>query len=182
MKRTILSGTLILVVCLLIGLAASPVFAVSYAAWAPYKGISEINREYSFQQMIWDNVTGFNSGSTYEHETIIYNATFADASSYWSSNLPLSYKDTRFSDSPFTDNFAIGSSSAINIVRGAWYYTYYDLRPTIFSTTSSSVLINGQLGHRSPSWCYQNTWCVFGDETLGLERLTAPHWGLPWLR
>lgn len=182
MRYSIFIRTLLMIGGLLIGFAASPVYAVSYTTWTPHKGSSEITREYTFQQMIWDNVSGFNSGSTYEHETIIYNATFSDASSYWSSNLPLQYKDTRFSDSPFIDNFAIGSSSAVNIFRGTWYYTYYDLHPTIFSTTGSSILINGQLGHRSPSWCYQNTWCVYGDETWGLERLTAPHWGLPWVR
>lgn len=151
-----------------------------YQNWTPYGGETDVNREYSYNRMIWNDTSGFGSTGTYEHETIVYNAGFARPASggYWSSNLPHAYKDTRFGDN--IDNFTVGSASAINIQRYSWYYTYYDLQPENPNVTSSTVRINGQRGHRWPSWCY-STWCIYADETYGLVQFTAPA-GLSWYR
>lgn len=184
MKRTlqslILSSSFVSAMILGFVVIALPALA-THETYTPYGGESDVNRESSYNRMVWDSRSSFTSTSTYEHETIIYSSKFAKPASggYWASDLPLAYKDTRAFD--WTDNFAVGSSSAINIVRYWWYYTYYDLSPEDQSTTTSRVRINGQKGHRSPSWCYSNAWCVYPDATYGLVEFTAPA-GLSWTR
>jgi len=165
----------------LLGMALSVL--PSHAAvsqWAPAGGESDVQKEYSYQRMWWTDTSGFGGSGTYEHETIVYNAGFANPANggYWSSNLPRAYKDTQFADT--TENFTVGSAAASSIATYVWYYTYYDLQPQSSSVPTSSVRINAQRGHRWPSWCY-STWCVWADESYGLVVFTAPA-GLSWVR
>lgn len=160
-------------------LSVNIVFA-AVSQWSPVGGESDVQKEYTYQRMYWNDILGFGSNGTYEHETIVYNSGFAKPASggYWASNLPRAYKDTQFKDS--TENFTVGSAAASSIATYTWYYTYYDLSPENASVATTDIRINGQRGHRYPSWCY-STWCVWGDESWGLVTFRAPA-GLSWYR
>ncbi len=149
--------------------------SLSHESWAPYGGTSKVNQRYTLQTFYFNNTSDFGSTSTYEHETQVYNKSFADYNGYWSSNLPRAYKDTPFLDS--IDNFTVGSAKASSIRTNYRYYTYMTLRAG--SASSATVRIKGQKGHRWPSWCY-STWCIFPDATTGsMATFTAPA-GISW--
>ena len=164
----------------LFGLGLGSVRAnAAYESWTPYGGTSDVNKQYSYQRMIWNNTSGFGASNTYEHETIVYNPGYVKngpSSSY--SNLPRAYMDTQFGDS--VENYTIGSAEASSIAVNQWYYTYYSLAADSPSVSSSTVRINGQLGHRFPNSCY-STWCIWADATLGLVQYSAPA-GISWVR
>lgn len=143
------------------------VYSSYHESWAPFGGTSNVTRWQTYQTFYFNNTGEFGSISTYEHETQIYNGSFADYDGYWSSNLPRAYKDTQFGDS--IDNFTIGSSQASDIKTYTRYYTYIGLKPG--SALSANVKIKGQKGHRWPSWCY-STWCIFADPGATTSALT----------
>lgn len=151
-----------------------------HETWAPYGGNSTVNRSSSYQTFNFNNVSAFTSNTTYEHETQIYNRSFANYGGYWYSNLPTPYLDTNFLDTCGTyscDNFTIGTPRANWITRNTQYYANMLLTPQ--SATSALVRIKGQKGHRTPSNCY-TTWCVFADATTGsMATYTAPS-GMSW--
>lgn len=140
--------------------------------WSPYKGASKVTKSMTFQVFYFNNVSAFGSNSTYEQETQVYNTNFANYDNYYSTNLPSAYKDTQFADSNGVDNFTVGTSKASSLKNNTQYYTNMALRGQTAST--ATVRIKGQLGHRTPSWCY-STWCIFADATTpSLTSFTAP--------
>lgn len=152
---------------------AQPLFMLvsnSHEAWAPYYGTAKVTQGFTMQTFYFNNVGSFGSTSTYEHETQVYNKSFADYDNYWSSNLPSAYYDTPFADT--LDNFTIGTSRAASLQNYTQYFTYMALRRG--SASSATVRIKGQKGYRSPSWCY-STWCIFAQATSGsMATFTAP--------
>lgn len=148
----------------------------SHESWAPYGGSTKVTQYQAYNTFYFNNTDKFSSTSTYEHETQIYNISFANYDKYWSSNLPRAYYDTPFLDE--LDNFTVGSAYADGIKKYTKYYTYIALKPG--SVKSATVRIKGQRGHRSPSWCY-STWCVYPDSTTGtMLKFTAPMNGMSW--
>jgi hypothetical protein len=152
---------------------AATTYYVSPKLWYPTKGSTKTTKSLAFNTFYFANASGFDSFSgilTYEHETQVYNSSFANYGGYWSSNLPKAYKDTQFLDS--LDNFTVGSSKASDIVANTQYYTSMDLSGG--TASSATVRIKGQLGYRYPSTCY-STWCIFAIMTTPtLKMYTAP--------
>lgn len=147
--------------------------------WAPYGGASVVLSSYTYQEFLFNNLADYTSTRTYEHETQVYNKSFADYGGYWSSNLPNAYKDTPFGDS--IDNFTVGCSRGDNLRTGVRYYTYMALRAG--SASSSICRIRGQIGHRDPGWCSW-TWCIWADATTypgQLAYLIVPNYGFSWV-
>lgn len=155
---------------------AATVYYVAEKNWVPRSGTSQVTQTYSYNSFVFPNVSGFSSFGgimIYEHETQVYDNAYANYDNYWSSNMPNSYYDTPFSDT--IDTFTIGTSNASSLKSNTQYWTYMALKQG--SVSSASVIIKGQLGHRSPSWCY-STWCIFADmttkRTKSLVSYTAP--------
>ncbi|WKZ29271.1 MAG: hypothetical protein QY323_00915 [Patescibacteria group bacterium] len=152
------------------------VYSTSHESWAPYGGTAKLTQGVSYHTFYFNNLSAYGSTSTYEHEAQVYNRAYADYAGYWSSNLPYAYYDTPFSDS--IDVFTVGSAQAASMATYTQYYTYMALSPGL--ATSATVRVKGQLGHRSPSWCY-STWCIFADATTGsMTTFLAPVEGISW--
>jgi hypothetical protein len=147
-----------------------------HESWAPYSGISDVVKTYTYQTFYFNSLYGFPSDGTYEHETQVYNSNFADYDGYWSSDLPQAYYDTAFLDT--LDNFTVGCAEATSIVLYREYYTYMALRGG--SAATATVRIKGQRGNRTPAWCY-STWCIFADQTTAsMATFTAPATYVTW--
>jgi hypothetical protein len=155
------------------GEAIEPLFvpaSYSHESWAPYYGTAKVNQGLSFQTFFFNNRSAFSSISTYEHETQIYNRSFADFANYWTSNLPSAYLDTSFRDT--IDNFTIGTARAANLQNFTKYFTHIALKAG--SATTATVRIKGQKGYRDPSWC-TSTWCIWPQATTSsMATFTAP--------
>lgn len=152
----------------------------SGAGWTPYRGTTDLQKDYIYNWFVFNNTSAFGSASTYEHETIVYNKGFASLPLWaWSnSNLPRSYKECLEQDDDY-DKFAMGTLQATDIRKEVWYYTFQDISPE--NAPSSNAQINGQIGHRSPSWMYA-CWFVYGDtECQFMKQFTAPKY-FPWSR
>ncbi len=142
---------------------AATVYYVAEKNWVPRSGTSQVTQTYTYNSFVFPNVSGFSSFNgllTYEHETQVYDNGYANYNNYWSSNMPNSYYDTPFYDK--IDTFTIGTSTASSLRSNTQYWTYMAL--VLGNVSSANVIIKGQLGHRSPSWCY-STWCIFADMT-----------------
>lgn len=145
--------------------------------WAPKRGTSYTGPSYPggrfvSQYMWWDNVSGFNSTSTYEHDFFLNNydgKTYLDASQNWlgmpkiiyaATNLPHPYIDSRAMDPAGEKAYVIGCSDADSIRANTsyWYFTY--IRTANGNTNTDKAKLQAQLAYRDPSWCYGNTWCV----------------------
>jgi len=145
--------------------------------WVPkrgssYTGPSFPGGRFVSQYIWWDNVSGFNSTSTYEHDFFLNNydgKTYLDASQSWSgmpniiyaaTNLPRPYLDSRAMDPVGEKAYVIGCSDADSIQAntGYWYFTY--IRTANGNINTDKAKLQAQLAYRSPSWCYGNTWCV----------------------
>lgn len=95
--------------------------------WGPVRGYSSVNQEKTYNEFYFYGIEGIYSElETYEHESQVYNAQFADYAGYSSSNLPSWYYDTPFLDD--IDNFTIGSAQASMLASHKRYYTYMRLR------------------------------------------------------
>ena len=145
---------------------------------------------YVYQFMKWDSVN-FSEEQTYEHDVFLYNydrKTYLDGDStsypgcypkitYASTSWPAEskpYLDTRFSMySPSCEinelAYTIGAAQARALQAYVYYYTY--IRSENGNDSIDKFVLNAQIGHRSPSYCY-TTWCSFGDETYAL----IPKW------
>jgi hypothetical protein len=156
--------------------------------WVPAQGTSYIHPSsaggrYVQQNMYWNswwNVSGFGINSTYEHDFFLYNydnRTYLSSNqaangiptvSYWTSNLPRPYLDTRFGDPSGEKAYTIGSANGLDIwpFNQYWYY----IRTPNGNTSVDTGKINAQLGYRNPSWCY-TTWCSFQDPNTPIYRL-----------
>lgn len=144
----------------------------SHETWAPYRGTTYISRNCIFNTLFFDNRSGFNAESTYEHETHLYKQ-YANYGYSWSSNLPRAYKDTQFLDFGGLDNFTIGTLQASSIQPYKEYCAYMALCPE--SNINSELWIKGQIGYRYPSWIY-SIWNVFALQTTipAMYKSTAP--------
>jgi hypothetical protein len=150
--------------------------STSHESWAPYTGWSKVTQGQTYQEFYFNNLSSFGSSNTYEHETQVYDRNFADYANYTSSNMPSWYYDTPFLDS--IDNFTVGTFHADQLAAYYKYWTYMALKAG--SVSSTTCHIKGQLGHRSPSWCY-STWCVWADATTGsMAYLAIPNYGVTW--
>ncbi len=175
---------------------------VDWERWLPEGGSVETGPSSSggrFVQhyMFWDDVSGFPSNSTYEHDFFLNNdpasmlgpgTYLTDRESpitrfpnvlYAASNLPTPYLDTRFEDPGYELAYTIGSANAELIKAYTWYWTY--IRTENGTTNRDNAKLNGQIGHRSPSWC-TSVWCSFGDLTVSIIpawKIAVPS-GMSW--
>ena len=151
---------------------------------------SSYGGRYVYQFMKWDAVN-FSEEQTYEHDVFLYNydrKTYLNGDStsypgcyptvtYAATSWPAEskpYLDTRFSMySPTCEinelAYTIGAAKASALQANIKYYTY--IRTENGNDLSDKFVLNAQIGHRSPSYCY-TTWCSFGDETHAL----IPKW------
>jgi hypothetical protein len=156
--------------------------------WAPKQGYSYVfpssvqGERYTTQYMWWNDVSGFDAISTYEHDFFLNNydgQTYLDSGqdlwgfpnvTYAASNLPRPYLDTRFSDPEGEKAYTIGSSEASSIQANTsyWYYNY--IRTLEGNADTDTGKLQAQLGYRSPSWCYENTWCSY---SIAIENLIS---------
>jgi hypothetical protein len=137
--------------------------------WAPTIGTSEVTQDFTFQTFIFTQPHPFADTWSYEHETQIYNTNFAQDAGYWSSNMPNAYHDAYFVDkigieglSSDVFNPTVGTATASLLKTLTMYFTYVGLSHD--SPAGARVIIRGQRGHRSPSYCY-SLWCVQPDQT-----------------
>lgn len=163
--------------------------------WVPKSGEIHIHpsaypgERYIQNEMYWDTATrvsGFGPNSTYEHDFFLNDSdnsqygpgiylTEAEgwngipSVSYWSSNLPRPYLDTRLGDPGYVKAFTIGSADAGSIEHMVWYRNYIRAQPG--TADIDNGYLQAQLGHRTPSSCY-STWCVFGDQ---IENIYSPY-------
>lgn len=135
--------------------------------WAPYTGWASVNKSYTYNEFRFNN-TSFGSNQCYEHETNIYNPTYANYAGFWGSNLPMGYYDSYdwFANSGHWDTFAVGTLQANALSRYYTYWTYVKLYAQPVSSPTSKVTINGQLAHRACSWCYSAAFVVIDATTL----------------
>lgn len=141
--------------------------------WAPYGGTSEVNKSYSYQRFIFNDVSKLGSSlAAYEHETLISDKNYADQTGYWASNLPNPYLDCGNTDS--VDNFAVGSFTANQIRTYTWYYTYIGLVGQ--SSPSSLVKIWAE---RGTNWTW-SCWTVTSNEHAGLLVTHYAGGGISW--
>lgn len=150
--------------------------------WAPTSGWSKVNQCMTYQKFRFVRVTHFaTETATYEHETQIYEPLFADYANYYATNMPCGYLDTRVSDDPNPENYAIGCARAKYLVANTTYWTYMALRAG--SRSTGTTRIKGQLGFRWPSSCGCSTWCVRAIETspsLAYLRIPTKPEGESW--
>lgn len=129
----------------------SQVEVVPASQWMPTRGVVDIypsdlypGERYIDNRMYWAsaaNLSGFDANSAYEHDLFLNNSSgsqygpgtyLTDAQSingiptisYWNSNLPSPYLDTRFGDPDYLKSFTIGCAEADSIVHNTWY-SYY---------------------------------------------------------
>jgi len=157
----------------------------SYESWVPSRGSINIHpsvvpgERYVENQILWDTasrLSAFGSDSTYEHDFFLNDSDtsghgpgtyLSDAQnilgeptvSYWVSDLPRPYLDTRFGDPSYVKAFTIGSAEADSIQPGIFYYYY--IRTSNGDANIDNGYLVAQIGQRNPSWCY-TTWCAFG--------------------
>lgn len=145
-----------------------------HQSWAPYGGTSEVNKSYSYQRFIFNNVNAIlASDATYEHEVHIWDKGYVNRTGYWVTNLPNAYLDCG-NQTDSVDNFAVGTFTANQIRPYVWYYTYMGFYGQ--SASTSTVSVYAQRGQRY-AW---NCWYVWSRETAGpLTRQLAPS-GISW--
>lgn len=141
--------------------------------WAPYGGTSEVNKSYSYQRFIFNDLSKLGSGmATYEHETHIWDKSYANQTGYWVSNMPNAYLDCGNNDS--VDNFAVGTFTANQLRTYTWYYAYIGLVGQ--SSASSTVSIWAQRGTR---WGW-SCWYVTSNEHAGPLATHYAGGGMSW--
>lgn len=160
--------------------------------WLPNRGRtivrpanSQDTERYVHQTMIWTDVSGFGTNSTYEHDFFLYNydgKTYLSRGqslngipqvNYWGSNLPRAYLDTRFGDPAGEVAYVIGCADGDAIQLNTWYWS--QIRTAKGDSNTDLAKLFGQLGYRSPSGCY-TTWCVFASQTEPV----VGSWSTPW--
>jgi hypothetical protein len=135
--------------------------------------------------MIWTDVSGFGSNSTYEHDFYLNNydhKTYLSRAQwpngiprviYWGSNLPRAYLDTRLGDPKEEVAYVVGCADGHTIQPNTWYWS--QIRTSRGDADTDRAKLFGQLGHRWPDNCY-STWCVFADQTEAV----VGSWNNPW--
>lgn len=153
-----------------------------FGAWWPNSGFSSAgpagvaNRRFLFQDFHWsaDRVANLAcyGNVTYEAEFRSNNydgLRYFGGTTAWGSNLPRDYLDTGFRDSSSEPSRTVGSADATRIAANKNYFT--SIRTKLGNSSTDTAKLQGQRGHRSPSWCHI-TWCVFADATEPL----VPAW------
>lgn len=148
-------------------------YSLYHQSWAPYGGTSTVNKSYSYQAFIFNDLSKLGSGmAAYEHETHIWDKNYANQTGYWASNMPNAYMDCGNNDS--VDNFAVGSFTANQLRTYVWYYTYIGLVGQ--SSASSTVSIWAQRGTR---WAW-SCWFVTPDDHAGPLATHYAGGGMSW--
>lgn len=144
-----------------------------HQSWAPYTGTSEVNRSYSYQWFMFNDLSKLGSSmATYEHETHVWDKNYANQTGYWASNMPNAYLDCGNFES--VDNFAVGTFTANQLRTYVWYYTYIGLYGQ--SSSSSTVSIWAQRGTR---WSW-SCWNVYSNEHAGPLTTHGTGGGICW--
>ncbi len=166
-----------------------PQTLVSSSTWMPSQGDVHVHpssyagERYVTNWMKWNDVAGFGSNSTYEHDFFLNDSDnskygpgtyLSDAEtwngipnvSYWSTSLPRPYLDTRTTDPDYLKSYTVGCSDGDALAADVWYYTY--VRAANGDAEIDNGFLQGELGHREPSWCYESTWCVQGDNHVNI--------------
>lgn len=171
MKKMI--AIVVLMVCILISKEQANAGDCWSKYWAPNKGLADVSRWAAKNYFIWYSKPSFAVGSTYEHETKIFDKGFAwyNWGGYWITNLPSAYLD--FGDWLDKDEFTIGSYDAELIQANRWYLTHIDLLPQDAGHDSAKVLIGSDLGYQWPTWC-KRVWCVESIDWCSPIVFTAP--------
>ncbi len=147
-------------------------------SWAPYKGSTKITQRMVFQIFYFDDVSAFDSLSTYEHEAQVYEKKFATYDNYYESNMPNRYKDTTFFDSITNRDcgceiFGVGTTTASELKANTMYWSNMSLKPGTEKT--AKVIVKGQKGRLDlvrRGW--RSQWNVRGIATEKLFTLDAP--------
>lgn len=149
---------------------------VNPSSWVPRSGSTKTTQTMIFNSFRFPNVSGFSSFGgilTYEHETQVEEANFANYDNYYSSNMPSHYLDfTGFEPNPEIDNFTVGTSCASSLIANTQYWTFMSLRPQ--SVLTARVKIKSQLGYREPSFCYLPQTCIWSAMTIRVAEYYAP--------
>ncbi|MDP3057162.1 MAG: fibronectin type III domain-containing protein [bacterium] len=160
-------------------LTTTPMYLSLPTSGTSYFYPSSYGGRYTQQNMIW-NTINFASDQTYEHKIILYNydrKTYLDGNStsypgcyptttYAATSWPAAskpYIDTRFME-PTKGigceidelSYTIGAAQADALQANTNYYTY--IRTADGNDASDKFKLQGQVGYRSPSFCY-TTWC-----------------------
>lgn len=145
--------------------------------WAPYGGTSDVNKSRSYQTFIFNDLSKLGSFfATYEHETHLWDKSFANQTGYWSSNMPAAYLDCGNGSDASVDNFAVGTFAANKLRTYTWYWTYIGLTGVGQSAGASTVTIWAQRGYLYGGSC----WNVITQEHAGpLAKHGAPG-GMSW--
>lgn len=167
--------------------------SASWENWVPESGVitsgqSDQSNRYINISMIWDDVSGFGDGSTFEPDFFLNNdpnsslgrGVYLDTRqtldkipvAYAATNLPTPYVDTRLDDPSTEVAFTIGSARAKDIRANNAYYTYF--RTKNGTAARDNAKFTAQLGYRRPSWC-NTTWCSYGSHW---ERIFGA-WAIP---
>jgi hypothetical protein len=147
-------------------------------SWAPFKGSTKITQRMAFEIFYFDDVSAFDSLSSYEHETQVYEKKFATYDNYYETNLPDSYKDTTVLDSITNRDcgceiFGVGTVSASKMKTNTLYWSNMSLKPG--KKDSAKVIVKGQIGRLDAvrqGW--RSQWNVRGIATEKLFTLDAP--------
>ncbi|MCD7754798.1 MAG: hypothetical protein LUJ09_00440 [Firmicutes bacterium] len=109
--------------------------------------------------------------STFEADLVLYNYDNTAMATDWYSgnytyntNQPRPYRDTKAFDNDDEPVFCIGCSDAASLVAGKDYYWIAYGNET--GSSSCKAKLNLQRGHRVIDSIYEETWNIFGDETI----------------
>lgn len=167
----------------------APATRASYGNWLPTYGwggawpsstVSDATYlEVSYR---WDyayqlaGLTG-DADSTFEADLVLYNYDDTAMATGWHSgnysyntNQPRPYKDTQAFDNGDEPVFCIGCSDASSLVAGKDYYWIAYGNET--GSTSCKAKLNLQRGSRLIDAIYEQTWNIFGDETVTIISFT----------
>lgn len=158
-------------------------------SWVPdvgrvraYNSSYGTNNRFVYHQFKWsEKRRPFGNWYTYEHDFFLNDypestlpGTYLSKAvnywgfplvSYWSSNLPYAYLDTRYLDdfgvqgSNYELAYTIGSGNAHSIHENKWYYTYLRMRKG--SANRDNAKLNAQLGTQIPVGS-TSVWNSFG--------------------
>lgn len=124
----------------------------------------------------WNNASQLSTltndnDSTLEADLVFYNYDDSAISTAWydgnyvfNTNQPRPYQDTKAFDGKDEAVFSIGCSDASSLRAGVdYYWAAYGNRT---GSTGCKAKVNFQRGHRVINSLYEETWNIFGDETV----------------
>jgi hypothetical protein len=181
----------------------------SQGSWYPNIGTTETGQSsasgqrYVLQLMKWTNAE-FGQNDTYEHDFFLYNydndGTYLSSATtltpickpivnYWNTDWPASarpYLDTRLNQNGLCATeeipYTIGAAQASALASNTLYRSYISVANG--NVNQDKFKLQGQLGHRFPSWCY-STFCSYPDLHLPLVQAWSDavpgivNWSMP---